>query len=70
MPAGNDHFLCTVGFSGKVFRRVDCLKMPLISVSFTPRRDSCFHTLSCFVRQGETRGESRKGRKETVLFLK
>ena len=45
-------------------------KMPLISASFTPRRDSYFHTLSCLFRRGETREESRKGRKETVLFLK
>ena len=44
-------------------------KMLLISASFTPGRDSRFHTLSCFIRWGESREESRKGKTETVLFF-
>ena len=38
MQAGNDHFLCTEGFSGKVFWKVDCLNAAHLSFLHTQER--------------------------------
>ena len=67
MQAGNDHFLCTEGFSGKVFWRVDCLKCRSSQLPSHP--GEILISTPCPVCSDGERQEKRVGKGERRQFF-